>query len=149
MTEFEINGVQYRGGKLDTFKQLHVSRKIAPLVPKVLPAFAPFMKREKADGEKLTVDDLGMVAQAIEPVTDILASMSDRDVEFIFDSCLSVVQRRQSRDWQPIWRNGVLMFDDIEMPLMIQIALKVIWDNLGGFIRGLLVKQTTSSPEPA
>lgn len=148
MTEFTINGIEYRSGKLDTFKQLHVSRKIAPLVPKLLPVFVAF-KQGKKPNDEMAIDDLGLVAQAIQPVTDVLAEMSDQDVEFVFDSCLSAVHRRQGRDWQPIWRNGVLMFDDIEMPLMIQLTLKVIWDNLGGFIRGLLAKQTSSSPVEA
>lgn len=149
MTEFEINGVEFRSGKLDTFKQLHVSRKIAPLVPKVLPAFAAITRRRKADGESIDAENLGLIAEAMQPVADVLAEMSDADVEFILSNCLSVVQRKQGKDWQPIWRNGAIMFDDIELPLMIQITLKVIWDNLGGFIQGLLAKQTTSSPVAA
>lgn len=163
MTEFEINGVQYRSGKLDTFKQLHVSRKIAPLVPKVLPAFAAIAQAKRADGaegaegavlgeaidevRKLGVQDIDLIAKAIEPVTNVMAEMSDADVEYLFANCLAVVQRKQGKDWAPIWRNEALMFDDIELPQMTQIAMKVIWDNLGPFIQGLLVKQRASNPD--
>lgn len=160
MTEFEINGVQYRSGKLDTFKQLHVSRKIAPLVPKVLPAFASIALARKDgaaqeatvgnaidDAKKLKIEDIDLIAKSLGPVMDLMAGMSDSDVEYIFGNCLSVVQRKQGKDWQHIWRNGAMMFDDIDLPVMTQIAMKVIWDNLGPFISGLLVKQTASSPQ--
>lgn len=145
MIEFEINGVLYRSGKLDTFKQLHVSRKIAPLVPKVLPAFASIAKRQK----EATADDIGIIAEAIQPVADVLSEMSEQDVEYVFGNCLAVVQRKQGKDWARVWSNDALMFDDIDLPTMTQIAMKVIWDNLGPFISGLLAKQTASSPQAA
>jgi hypothetical protein len=145
MVEFEIDGVQYRSGKLDTFKQLHVSRKIAPLVPKLLPAFGSIAQRQK----ELGVDDIGVIAQALQPVADVLSDMSEQDVEYIFSNCLAVVQRKQGKDWVHVWRNGALMFDDIELPVMTQIAMKVIWDNIGPFISGLLAKQTANSPAAA
>lgn len=145
MIEFEINGVQYRGGKLDTFKQLHVSRKVAPLVPKVLPAFAAIASRRKA----AATDDVGIIAEALQPVADVLSEMSEQDVEYIFSNCLSVVQRKQGKDWARVWSNDTLMFDDIDLPTMTQITMKVIWDNLGPFISGLLAKQTATSPAAA
>lgn len=147
MTEFEINGVQYRSGKLDTFKQLHVSRKIAPLVPKVLPAFAAIAQANRPAGAALGVANIDLIAKAIDPVTNVMAEMSDADVEYLFANCLAVVQRKQGKDWAPIWRNEALMFDDIELPQMTQIAMKVIWDNLGPFIQGLLAKQSASNPD--
>lgn len=146
MIEFEIDGVQYRSGKLDTFKQLHVSRKIAPLVPKLLPAFAAIAQRQKAIGKGLSADDVGIIAQAIQPVADVMSEMSEQDVEYVFGNCLAVVQRKQGKDWAYVWRNDSLMFDDIELPTMTQIAMKVVWDNLGPFIQGLLAKQTASNP---
>lgn len=157
MTEFEINGELYRSGKLDTFKQLHVSRKIAPLVPKVLPAFAAIAQAKRAEGmvlgdalnRELGVQGIDLIAKAIEPVTTVMAEMSDTDVEYLFANCLAVVQRKQGKDWAPIWRNDALMFDDIELPQMTQIAMKVIWDNLGPFIQGLLAKQAASNPAEA
>lgn len=145
MVEFEINGVQYRSGKLDTFKQLHLSRKIAPVVPKVLPAFAAIARRKKANAD----DDIDVIAEALQPVADALAQMSEQDVEYVLNNCLSVVQRRQGKDWARVWSGDTLMFDDIDLPTMLQISMKVIWDNLGAFISGLVAKQTAGSPQPA
>lgn len=160
MTEFEIKGVQYRSGKLDTFKQLHVSRKIVPIVPKVLPAFAALAKLKQGEEKqhadfgdaiesvkKLGIEDIDLIAKSIEPMTTVMSEMSEQDVEYVFAHCLAVVQRRQGRDWAAIWRNDALMFEDIELPVMTQIVMKVIWDNLGPFIRGLLVKHAASSPD--
>jgi hypothetical protein len=143
MVEFEINGAQYRSGKLDTFKQLHVSRKIAPLVPKLLPAFAEIAKNRSGS------DDIAMIAGALQPVADVMANMSEDDVEYIFANCLAAVQIKQGKDWVYIWRNGSLMFEDIDLAGMTQITMKVIWDNLGPFIQGLLAKHATGSPEAA
>ncbi|AMM17509.1 hypothetical protein AX768_25250 [Burkholderia sp. PAMC 28687] len=140
MIEFEIGGIEYRSGKLDTFKQLHVSRKIGPLVPKLLPAFASIAAKKEGK------NDIALIAGALQPVADVMAEMSEADVEYIFSNCLAVVQRKQGKDWARVWNNGALMFDDIEMPMMIQITMKVIWDNLGAFIQGLLAKQAAGSP---
>lgn len=143
MIEFELGGIEYRSGKLDTFKQLHVSRKIGPLVPKLLPAFASIAA--KKDGK----NDIALIAGALQPVADVMADMSEADVEYIFSNCLAVVQRKQGKDWAQVWRNGALMFDDIDLSTMTQITMKVVWDNLGPFIRGLLEKHATISPPVA
>jgi hypothetical protein len=159
MVEFQIGEVQYRSGKLDTFKQLHVSRKIAPLVPKILPAFVSIALAKKRlnakdatigdaleDVKQVSSDDVDLIAKAIGPVMDLVAEMSEQDVEYVFSNCLAVVQRKQGRDWVHVWRNEALMFDDIDLPTMTQITMKVVWDNLGPFISGLLAKSATGSP---
>lgn len=158
MIYFEINGQEYRSAKLDTFKQLHVSRKIGPLVPKLFPAFASLSKLKKtlAGGEtvegherEIDLGEIEIISKALQPVLDVMAEASERDVEYVFANCLAVVQRKQGKDWQYVWRNDALMFDDIELPVMTQIAMKVIWDNLGPFISGLFAKQAAISPQAA
>ena len=134
--EFEIAGQRYRAEKLDAFKQLHVSRKIAPIVPKLLPMFLKFAQM----GESMK-DDLPGMAQAFEPLAQALAEMPDADCEYVFNACLGVVARHQQGNWASIW-NGSLMFDDIDIGVMVQIASKVIWDSLGNFISGLLANKT-------
>lgn len=143
--EFEIAGQRYRAEKLDAFKQLHVSRKIAPIVPKLLPMFLKFAGN--ADSLK---DDLAGMAEAFEPLAQALADMPDADCEYVFNACLGVVMRNQQGNWTPIWSQSAksLMFDDIDLGQMTQIAVKVIWDSLGGFIKGLLANPA-ASPQPA
>lgn len=141
--EFEIAGHRYRAEKLDAFRQLHVSRKIAPIVPKLLPMFLKFA--ETGDAIK---NDLAGMAQAFEPLAQALADMPDADCEYVFNACLGVVARNQQGNWASIWTNGGLMFDDIDLGTMVQIAAKVIWDSLGNFIQGLLVNKG-AGPKPA
>ncbi|MEL6237009.1 MAG: phage tail assembly chaperone [Pseudomonadota bacterium] len=140
--EFEIAGHRYRAEKLDAFKQLHVSRKIAPIIPKLLPMFLKFS--ERGDAVK---DDLAGMAEAFEPLAQALADMSDVDCEYVFSACLGVVSRNQQNNWASVW-NGSLMFDDIDIGVMVQIASKVIWDSLGPFIQGLIANPA-ASPQPA
>lgn len=139
--EFEVAGHRYRAEKLDAFKQLHVSRKIAPIIPKLLPMFLKF-----ADKKEALKDDLEAMAEAFEPLAEALAEMPDADCEYVFNSCLGVVSRHQQNNWASIWAGGALMFDDIDLGVMVQITSKVIWDSLGAFTRGLLAKANAESP---
>ncbi len=142
MLEFELNGHAYRAGKLSAFQQLHLSRKIAPLLPKLLPAFAQI-----ADGGSGL--HLPALAEALGPLAHSLAEMPDADCEYVYGVCLSVVSRQQGQSWTSVWNTPgkTLMFDDIDLPVMTQLVVKVITDNLGPFMQGLLVKgQATGSP---
>lgn len=144
--EFEISGQRYRAEKLDAFKQLHVSRKIAPIIPKLLPMFMKFAEQ----GDSMKADLAGM-AEAFEPLAQALADMPDADCEYVFNACLGVVARNQQGNWASVWSQSgkSLMFDDIDLGGMTQITAKVIWDSLGGFIQGLLSNAKAGSPATA
>lgn len=140
--EFDIDGKQYRANRLDAFKQFHVSRKIAPIVPKLIPIFV-----QLKDGGGLT-EDLAGLAEVVAPFADALAAMKDDDAEYIIATCLSVVLRQQGTTWAPVWSvNGrVVMFEDIDMGVMLPIIVRVIRDNLGNFISGLLSNPAAAGP---
>ena len=147
MPEFEIAGQKYRAGKLSAFQQLHLSRRIAPLLPKLLPVFAQIAGR-KGDDEPV---DLSAFAGAVGPLAQTLAEMSDVDCEYVFGTCLTVVSRQQGQAWSAIWNapSKSLMFDDIDLPVMTEIVVKVIADNLGPFMQGLLARAQTQAGSPA
>lgn len=131
--EFEINGQAYLAGKMNTFKQFHVSRRLVPAFGVAAAAISGEVKFE----------DL------VQPIMQAIASMTDADCDFILDACLGVVKRRQHGDsWAPIYAGSSqsLMFDDIDMPTMLQIAGKVIQDNLSGFFPA---KDAAASETPA
>lgn len=70
--EFEVNGSNYRTGKLDAFKQLHVSRKIAPVMTKLLPAMlAGASLTEKADGSDVSPEELAAMMGSIQPLAQV------------------------------------------------------------------------------
>ncbi len=135
MVEFEINGQKYRAGKMDAFKQFHVSRRIAPIIPTLIPVFVKLSQ----DGSLLS--DFAGLADVLAPFADGLSNLSDEASEYVIASCLSVVQREQGKNWAAVWSTSgnVCMFDDMDLSVMIQIVIRVIQESLGPFIRGLLI----------
>lgn len=142
--EFEINDLKFRAEKLDTFKQLHVSRKVGPILPKLLPVFVQFTKSAK-DGAP--ADDLTAIAAAVEPLTQVLADMPDSDFEYVVNTCLSVVQVNQANNWAPVLApNGAMMFDAVDLGVTVQLVAKVIWHSLGPFLSGFLANAQAKNP---
>ena len=137
MKEFEINGKNYRIEKLDAFKQFHVSRRIAPILPTLIPVFTKVMR----DGG-IGSDLLGLV-EVIKPFADGIAEMPDDAAEYVLRTCLSTSQRLNGKTWAPVWSASAnaCMFDDMDLGEMIQIVIKVVEDSLGSFISGFLTGQ--------
>jgi hypothetical protein len=138
MIEFEIDGKKYRADKLSAFEQFHVSRRISPLIPKLIPVMLEVAKTQG------TLGSLSRIADVMQPFADGLASMSDTDAEYVMSTCLSVVKRNQSDNWAPVWsaRAKAMMFDDMnDIGSMLPLVMQVIQDSLGPFIHGLLTRQ--------
>lgn len=147
MVEFDIQGRQYRADKLNAFQQFHVSRKIAPLVPALIPVFLSVTKMKGG----LTAN-LPAIADALQPFADGLAQLPDEAAEYVISTCLSVVRRCQGDNWAPVWSASAkaMMFDDInDMGSILPIVVRVIQDNLGPFIQGLLTSQQPETPPGA
>jgi hypothetical protein len=140
--EFSLGEKQFRTAKLDAFQQFHVSRKLAPIIPTLIPVFVKIAK----DGAELS--DIASYAEILAPFADGLAAMSNEDSEYVMATCMSVAKRKaaNSDNWAPVWSNSAraCMFDDMDLGDIIQIVMKVVQDSLGNFIRGLLMSQTTS-----
>ena len=138
--EFSIDNKDFRAGKLDAFKQFHLSRKIAPVIPSLIPLFMQISK------DNDLTKDLDLLAELLQPFADGIADLSDESSEYIMATCLSVVKMKQGETWVPIWNNSgkVCMFDDIDLGMMMRICMQVIQDSLGSFIQGLLMSQQAS-----
>lgn len=151
MTEFEVDGKQYRlVRKLDAFSQLHVARKLAPLLVSLTPT--PEMRqRLQAEAQaRANGDDRPMVdmAEMMLPVIEGLAEMKSEDVDFISSTCLSVVSRNQGTGWTPVWNAAAkrMQFEDIDGMALLQITFQVIQENLSNFMRAPL--SATLQPSP-
>lgn len=121
--EFEINGQTYQSGKMDAFKQFHVSRRLAP----VFGGLASSASKEAGD-----------FSQFLQPIAEAVAQMPDTDCDYVLQACLSVTKRQQGNSWAPVYspQAKAMMFQDIDLGAMLQITAKVIQDNLGGFFQG-------------
>jgi hypothetical protein len=126
VTEIEIGGQQYRIGKMDAMRQFHVARRLAPVLASL------GISATELDGIDLF--------SVLGPVSEVLAKMPNEDVEYVIGSCLSVVHRREGEKWAQVQSplpQARLMYADIDMPVMVRLAVEVVKDNLGGFFADL------------
>lgn len=143
MENIELNGHEYVIGRLNALDQLHVSRKISPLVPTLMPIISEIAKGdlektikaiEDGDNEELT--GLEPLAEALTPLMEAFSNLPEKDVNYVIHKCLSVVKRGGA----VVCRGESIMFDDLDMEHILPLALAVIRINLGNFIQGLLMK---------
>lgn len=115
----EVGGFTYRIGKMPAREQFHVTRRLGPAIMGFLGS--------AASG--------GGIMGALGPIIDHLSKMSDEDSDYVLDHCLSVVHRSQPNgEWAKVRApNGALMFEDIELPQLINLTRAVLMENLSGF----------------
>ncbi len=137
MTEFDVGGQTYRVAKLDAFRQFHVSRRIAPIIPTLVPLFVKLAR------EGSLTNDIAGLSELLVPFAEGIANMSDEASEYLIANCLSVAQRKNGTGWAAVWNTNAkaCMFDDMDLGIIMQIVMKVIQDSLGPFIQGLLTSQ--------
>lgn len=168
----EINGIEYTIGRLNAVDQFHVSRKIAPIVPQLLPIIAEVAKgdltkaiaaieenekkvkkaEESGEDEKTSLEldaipdlgDLKPLAEAFSPLMEVFASMPEENVNFIIYKCLSVVKRGGA----VVCRNNTIMFDNLDMTEILPLVIATIRLNLGNFILGLLTQASIMQKQP-
>lgn len=147
MKEITLAGNVYRIGKMGTFDQFHLTRKLAPIVPKLAPALIAYSKSSSAKSD----DGIEGLVGAFAPFADMLASMSKEDSEFILVAGLSVVQRMDGAGWVNAWNTAanVPQFQDIGLDVMLPLVVAAIRENLGNFIQGLLSSVPLTQAAPA
>ncbi|MBJ9593232.1 hypothetical protein I5745_22340 [Burkholderia seminalis] len=173
--EFQLGGHTYQIGRLNARQQFHVSRRIAPLIPPMVPAllklYSELERARDATGAAAVTAIVGgapaaealaaskrdvvalaeSVAPVLQPLTDALATLKDDDADYVLDACLSVVERKHMNGWAKVWsaQHRTTMFDDIGLEVMLPLVVRVIVANLGNFIGGLLTGQASSPGEAA
>ncbi|WP_334469246.1 phage tail assembly chaperone [Arsenophonus sp. PmNCSU2021_1] len=132
--EIEINGHEYRATKLSVFDQLKVARKLLPVLSGLT-----------GEWQKLQQGEMPMAA-VLPAMANAIAQMNDEDCNAILHPCLAVVSRKNTRIWTPIFRQGELMFDDIDLKTLLEIVAQVIGDSLGNFFHAPQGDETASLP---
>lgn len=129
MLEVVISDKTYRVGKLNAMQQFHVARRLAPAL------WALGVAAQSAEKAVSLTDTDSLLA--LEPVAESISKMSDSEVDYVLQTCLSVVSRQESKGWAKVQAsNGGLMFEDIDMSTMMQLTFTVIRENLGNFFPG-------------
>lgn len=147
--EFELDGRKFRVKKLSAFDQLHLSRKVAPLLPPLAPLIMEMSKKERKD--PLSADILSF-AELAGPFAEALADMKDQHAEQIFTLTLTSVSVQTNADqdvWMPLWNAGSRMASVIELndaAKLLPIVVRVIIHNLGNFMDALLTSHEEAIP---
>jgi len=125
--EFELAGKKYKVGKIDARLQFHIVRRLAPVLSELAPAL-----RAKKDGD-------GDGIQALVPLAGAIAKLSDEDADYCIFGLLKAVYRDQGQGLGsgPVSTGTSLMYDDITMPIMLQLAWKSLSFNMSGFFDAL------------
>ncbi len=134
MREIEINGNNYQIGTLDAFKQFHVARRIAPVLFTLSSGTLELIKAGSSSDDLSEMD----ILKAVGPMVDVISKMSDADSQYVLTTCLSVCSRQSGNGWQRVCVDGgSMMFSDITLHVMLQLAVTVIQDNMGNFMDAL------------
>lgn len=126
-TTIELFGNTYSIGNLDAKRQFHVARRILPLQA-ALARIAP----ELSAAAQNTDDSAGALLM-MTAVGDVLSKIPDADVDYVIDTALSVVKRKQGEAWAPVMSQGQLMFSDMTMACMVRLAFEVLREVLSSF----------------
>ena len=128
-TEIEINGQTYRIGKLNALAQFHVSRRLAPVLAAVGVSLSSLKEGMKADQQDFVT--------MLEPISQVMAKMTDEETNDVIFTCLAVVSRKQDDRFAPVQNGTQLMFQDIDMPIMLRLVVATLRENLGNFLQEL------------
>lgn len=122
---FDIEGRGYSVKKIDARTQFHIIRRLAPVLSELAPAL-------KGSGNS---DGLDM----LPPIAGALAKLSDADADYCLFGLLQAVSRKQDNDlgYGAVSVGTSIMYDDITMPIMLQLAWKALSHNMSSFFAAL------------
>lgn len=112
-------------------RQLHISRRVVPVLIAAGLGLSDTMKA----GAGLAGEDWLM--QVADKAMEVVARMSNEDVEYVVQTSLSVVRRRSADPgtdpWAPVMNGKAFQFHDMDMRVMVQITIAVLRENMGSF----------------
>lgn len=135
--DFTIGGREFKLGKIDAFKQFHIVRRIGPILSDLLPSMkgARGLKNIDALSEDAKLDQ---IAKFVTPIMNGLSKLSDADAEMVLFGLLASVEVKQpTGNWAKVATPSMLMMQDMELPILLQIAGQAFMFNLSGFFGAL------------
>lgn len=125
MHEVQVGEHTYSIRKLDPITQLHLVRRLAPVLVSLGVTVGE-------DGKPKVDNPFAM----LQPATAALADMSDANFDFVVKTCLGATFRKTAEGFRPVMPGGVNMFSgDMEGGDILQLVWEVGKVNLEGFIR--------------
>ncbi len=124
---FQIGDRQFKVSKINAMKQFRIVRRIAPILGEMIPAMKD-MASMKDDSQ------MDQAAKIAGPIMNGLARLSDADSEMVLHGLLAAVEMKQEgAGWAKLVLNDQLMFDNLELPILLQAAGRSFMFNMSGF----------------
>lgn len=135
--DFELLGKKFKLNKINAIKQFHIVRRITPILNGLLPVLGDLKKN--ADGKSKTDEEnLDELVKFVTPIMSGLSKLSDEDAELVLYGLLEAVEIQQAAgNWAKVSSSGMLMMQDMELPILLQLAGKALMFNLSGFFGAL------------
>lgn len=133
--EFDLGGQKYKTARLTAMQQFHVARRLAPVITSLSEVDFSALRDPQEGGE-----GSGRALRLMKPIADALHNLSDQDSEYVINVCMGVVYRGQPAAtgtvWAAAWSKaaGKPMFEDIDLTVMLQLTVRVLMENLSGFL---------------
>lgn len=134
---FEIGSKKFQLNKINAFKQFHIVRRIAPILADLLPAMKDVQKIQNTEGlsEDKKLDEFAKIAT---PLMNGISKLSDKDADLVLFGLLSSVQvQQETGNWANVSTETMLMMQDLELPILLQLAGRAFMYNLSGFFGAL------------
>jgi hypothetical protein len=130
--DFEIGTRKFKLNKIDAFKQFHVVRRLGPILGDIIPVA---QKLKGLNSENQSQDEMfDAIAKISQPILIGLSKLSDADSNMVLISLCSAVEMQQSMgNWARVATDAGLMFQDLDLPTLLQIAGRAFIYNLSGF----------------
>ena len=133
MAEVTIKGQTYLCGKLNARQQLHIVKRLAPVLQGLLPIWAMIQQSEAGD---ISPNDLGM--HAAVAISNTIGQLSDEASDYVLDLCLSAVRFKSPQGtWAPLRvqnGSGQVMIDAADdLAVQMRLLWEVLYENLQNF----------------
>lgn len=135
--DFSFGGRNFKLNKIDAFKQFHIVRRIGPILSDLLPALKDAKKLQNLStiSEEEKFDEMAKIAS---PIMTGLSKLSDADSELVLFGLLQSVEIQQTAgNWAKISNGSMLLIQDLELPMLLQLAGRAFMYNLTSFFSGL------------
>lgn len=134
MDEFDLGGRKFKLNKINAMVQFHIVRRIGPLITELISVMGQISKKNvEGMTEEEKVMEFGKLAT---PIMMGLSKLSDQDSEYVLYRLLAAVEVHQPQFnvWSHVARaESGIMFQDIELPVIMQVAARSLMFNLKGF----------------
>jgi hypothetical protein len=133
--DFEVGGKQFKLNKIDVFKQFHIVRRLAPMLGDLIPVAHRMLKKSGAEPQSPESMSDEAVAELVPIFMRGFSGLSDADADTVLLGLCSAVEmfQEQHKTWARVVLQDRLMFSDLELPTLLQIAGRAFQYNLAGF----------------